>query len=92
VMLAGRGFGKTRAGAEWISELARAHPGTRFALVAATAEEARRVMIEGPSGLFAVARPAERKAMVWEPSRRRLRFASGATAFVYSGAHADSLR
>ena len=92
VMLAGRGFGKTRAGAEWVSALARAHPGACFALVAANVDEARRVMIEGRSGLLAVARGDERKAMLWEPSRRRLVFASGAEAFVYSGAHADSLR
>src|SRR5689334_11148456 len=56
VMLGGRGFGKTRAGAEWISAQARANPGARFALVAATLDEARRVMIEGRSGLIAVAR------------------------------------
>jgi phage terminase large subunit-like protein len=30
--------------------------------------------------------------MVWEPSRRRLVFASGAEAFLYSGAKGDSLR
>jgi phage terminase large subunit-like protein len=92
VMLAGRGFGKTRAGAEWVSGLARSHPGACFALVAANANEARQVMIEGRSGLIAVARPHERSAMRWEPSRRRLRFASGAEAFVYSGAHANALR
>ena len=92
VMLAGRGFGKTRAGAEWISGLARAHPGASFALVAANVDEARAVMVEGRSGLLAVARPEERARMLWEPSRRRLRFASGAQAFVYSGANADGLR
>nr|WP_295373886.1 terminase family protein [uncultured Sphingosinicella sp.] len=92
VMLAGRGFGKTRAGAEWVSEVGRRRPGAAIALVAATVEEARAVMVEGRSGLLAVARPHERKAMAWEPSRRRLRFASGAEAFLYSGAHADGLR
>jgi phage terminase large subunit-like protein len=92
VMLAGRGFGKTRAGAEWVSELARANPGAAFALVAGTAEEARAVMVEGRSGLIAVARPEEREKMIWEPSRRRLVFANGAEAFVYSGANANALR
>jgi phage terminase large subunit-like protein len=91
-MLAGRGFGKTRAGAEWVSAFARANPGASIALVAATAEEARNVMVEGRSGLIAVARADEREAMVWEPSRRRLAFASGAEAFVYSAANPDSLR
>ena len=50
---AGRGFGKTRAGAEWISEWARMLPGARIALVAANDADGRRVMIEGPSGLLA---------------------------------------
>jgi phage terminase large subunit-like protein len=93
VLLGGRGFGKTRAGAEWISALARDHPGASFALVAATVDEARRVMIEGRSGLLAVARAGEEaEKILWEPSLRRLRFASGAEAFVYSGAHANALR
>jgi len=93
VLLAGRGFGKTRAGAEWVSEFARSHPGSSIALVAATADEARSVMVEGArSGLLAVARHDEREAMVWEPSRRRLAFASGAEAFVYSAANPESLR
>jgi phage terminase large subunit-like protein len=92
VLLAGRGFGKTRAGAEWVSAFARDNPGAAIALVAATAEEARAVMIEGRSGLLAVARAEEREGMLWEPSRRRLAFASGAEAFVYSAANPESLR
>jgi phage terminase large subunit-like protein len=90
VMLAGRGFGKTRAGAEWVSAFARANPGTSIALVAATADEARRVMIEGRSGLLAL--PRTGPAPVWEPSLGRLVFAGGAAAFVYSGANPEGLR
>jgi phage terminase large subunit-like protein len=93
VMKCGRGFGKTRAGAEWVSAKARANPGCHIALVAATPDEARRVMIEGRSGLLAVARDGEeRRRMCWEPGLRRLTFASGARAFVYSGADGESLR
>lgn len=91
-VLAGRGFGKTKAGAEWVSAFARANPDASIALVAATAEEARNVMVEGRSGLLAVARFEEREAMVWEPSRRRLVFASGAQAFLYSAANPEGLR
>ncbi|HYD36361.1 MAG TPA: terminase family protein [Allosphingosinicella sp.] len=90
VLLAGRGFGKTRAGAEWVSSFARASPGARIALVAATPKEARRVMIEGRSGLLAVARAGE--APKFQPSLGRLVFASGAEAYVYSGADPESLR
>jgi phage terminase large subunit-like protein len=93
VMLAGRGFGKTRAGAEWVSAKARAMPDAKIALVAATPQEARRVMIEGRAGLLAAARDGdERRAMRWEPHLGRLTFASGAEAFVFSGADGESLR
>ena len=92
VLLAGRGFGKTRAGAEWVSAFARANPGAAIALVGANPEEARAVMVEGRSGLLAVARDDERDRMRWEPSRKRLIFASGAEAFVYSAANPESLR
>ena len=57
VIKAGRGFGKTLAGAQWITGLVADHPDTplRFALVGATLEDARRVMVEGKSGLIEVA-------------------------------------
>ena len=73
---AGRGFGKTRAGAEWVSQVARDVPGARIALVAATVADGQRVMIEGPSGLMAVARAHE--PVRWVRERRELRFASTA--------------
>ena len=91
--LCGRGFGKTRAGAEWVSEMARTTPDAKIALVAANPKEARRVMVEGRGGLFVAARDGEeRRGMRWEPSLGVVRFASGAEGFVYSGADANSLR
>lgn len=90
LIMAGRGFGKTRAGAEWLSGLARRSPNGRFALVGATREDVRRVMIEGPSGLLAVARDGEETH--WCPTRGEVRFASGATAHVYSAEAAEALR
>lgn len=55
LIMAGRGFGKTRAGAEWVRAVAEADPGARIALVAASLGEARSVMVEGGSGLLAIA-------------------------------------
>jgi phage terminase large subunit-like protein len=92
LILAGRGYGKTRAGAEYVSGFARAHPDAAIALVAATADEARAVMVEGRSGLLAVARADELPAMRWLPSLRKLVFASGAVARLYSAANPESLR
>lgn len=89
VIMAGRGFGKTRAGSEWIAGLARRDGNLRIALVAASFEEARAVMIEGTSGLLAVADDA---IADWLPTRRLLCFTSGAQAQVFSGASPQVLR
>ncbi len=90
VIRAGRGFGKTRAGAEWVSQVARTIPGGRIALVGATADEVRRVMIEGEAGLLAVARSNER--IEWHRSRGEVRFASGATGYIFAAAAPEALR
>lgn len=87
---AGRGFGKTRAGAEWVSQVARDQPKARIALVAATVEDARRVMVEGESGLLAAAQVGER--VRWRSSTGELEFASGARAYVYSAEAPEALR
>ncbi|RUN77533.1 ATP-binding protein [Sphingomonas sp. TF3] len=87
---AGRGFGKTRAGAEWVSEIARATPGTRIALVGATIEDVRRVMIEGESGLIAVARPGE--SVDYRSRGTEVEFASKARATIFSASAPEKLR
>ena len=87
---AGRGFGKTRAGAEWISQWARDNHGARLALVGPSIEDARKVMVEGPSGLIAVRRQAEE--VVWRPSLGELVFPSRATARLFSAAAPEKLR
>jgi len=56
LMRAGRGFGKTRAGAEWVHGLASSRPGARIALVGATIADARSIMVEGVSGLLNIAK------------------------------------
>ncbi|HMC91055.1 MAG TPA: terminase family protein [Allosphingosinicella sp.] len=90
LLMAGRGFGKTRGGAEWVSALARADPSLRIALVGRTNDEVRKVMVEGESGLFAVARPGER--FHWASTAGVLRFHSGALGFVYSSRNPEKLR
>ncbi|WP_420606240.1 terminase large subunit domain-containing protein [Novosphingopyxis sp.] len=87
---AGRGFGKTRAGAEWVSEFARLNPDAHIALVGATSEDARRVMVEGRSGLLNVARSWERPR--WKKGAGEVHFPSGAVATVYSSETPDVLR
>jgi phage terminase large subunit-like protein len=90
LIFAGRGFGKTRAGAEWVRAAAAADPAARIALVAATLGEARAVMVEGESGVVAVSPPAF--APCFEPSLRRLTWPNGAQALLYSALEPESLR
>ena len=90
LMMAGRGFGKTRAGAEWVRDIAEANRDARIALVAASLGEARAVMVEGDSGILACSPPDRRPA--YEPSLRRLRWANGAQATLFSAAEPESLR
>ncbi len=90
VIQAGRGFGKTRAGAEWVSEIARSVPDARIALVGATIEEVRRVMIEGEAGLIKVARIDE--PIDYRRASGELVFSSGARAAIFSAANPDQLR
>jgi predicted phage terminase large subunit-like protein len=90
LMMAGRGFGKTRAGAEWVRARAKAVPGAHIALVGATDEEVVKVMVDGPSGLLAIAGAEEE--LVWWPTRKVLRFGSGAEAHVYSARAPERLR
>jgi phage terminase large subunit-like protein len=91
LMMAGRGFGKTRAGAEWIHRLASGKRGLRIALVGASIGDARSIMVEGVSGLLAVAKH-NRSRLMWEPSLGRLKWSNGSEAQLFSGDHADGLR
>ena len=85
----GRGWGKTRTGAEWVHMMAMTNPGIRIALVARTAADARDVMVEGQSGILACGgddRPE------YEPSKRRVTWANGSMASTYSADKPDQLR
>lgn len=89
LILAGRGWGKTRTGAEAIRQAV--YDGVRrIALVGATAADARDVMVLGESGICAVFPEAERPK--FEPSKRRVVFHTGAIATLYSAEEPDRLR
>jgi phage terminase large subunit-like protein len=92
LVLAGRGFGKTRLAAEWVREQARyTNTGQRrFALVARTAADVRDVIVEGESGIMNVTPPSEKPH--YEPSKRRLTWPNGNTATLFTADEPDSLR
>ena len=90
LVLAGRGFGKTRTGAEMIRARVAARTAHRLALVAPTAGDARDIMVEGESGILAVSPPWERPR--YEPSKRRLTWPNGALATLFSADEPERLR
>jgi len=90
LLLAGRGFGKTRSGAECIRDQVIHHGRRRIALVAPTAADARDVMVEGESGLLAIGPPQLRPQ--YEPTKRRLTWPNGAIATTYSADEPERLR
>ncbi len=89
LVMAGRGYGKTRMGAEWVNRVAADNPGARIALVGATLTEARGVMVEGESGIQNLNHDHRPE---WEPSLRRLTWHNGSVAMLYSAAEPESLR
>lgn len=90
LLLAGRGFGKTRMGAEFVRARVGAHTARRIALVAPTAADVRDVMVEGESGILAISRAGDRPD--YEPSKRRLTWPNGATATLFSADEPQRLR
>lgn len=90
LILAGRGFGKTRSGAEWLAEQAATHPDTEWAIVAPTWRDCRKVCIEGPSGLVKALLPGELESM--NASDLLVRLSNGSRIYGYSADRPDRLR
>jgi phage terminase large subunit-like protein len=90
LILAGRGWGKTRCGAEAIRAEVEAGRAQRIGLVAETAADGRNVIVEGESGILATSPPWNRP--LYEPSKRRLTWPNGAIAILYDACQPDQLR
>lgn len=89
LILAGRGFGKTKTGAQWVVERVEAGA-RRIAIVGETSADARDVMVEGESGILACSPPDNRP--LYEPSKRRLTWPNGAIASTFSADEPDQIR
>jgi phage terminase large subunit-like protein len=90
LILAGRGYGKTRPGAEWVRGQAKAGAG-RIALIAPTIADARDIMVRGESGPLSVCREGDfthdgtaLDRSVYQPTMRRVIWANGAVAMIFS--------
>jgi phage terminase large subunit-like protein len=90
LVLAGRGFGKTRCGAEWVREEVNAKRASRIALVAETQKDLEEVMVFGDSGIASVFPPHQRPKITKKPVR--IEFHTGAVATGYNATEPDQLR
>ena len=87
---AGRGFGKTRVGAEWVRHRVENEGARRIALVGRTPADVRDTMVQGESGILACY--PEKNRPTYESSKRRLTWSSGAMALTFTSYEPDQLR
>jgi predicted phage terminase large subunit-like protein len=88
LIMAGRGWGKTRTGAEWTIASARDFPLTN--IIGATVDDARDIMIEGESGILACAPPDFRPRYLSQ--KRQLQWPNGAKSLVFTADEPERLR
>lgn len=90
LLLGGRGFGKTRSAAEWVRAEMESGRRRNMGVIGPTADAVRGVMVEGPSGLLAVATDSMRPS--YEPSTRKLVYPNGGIVRTFSAEEPDRLR
>jgi predicted phage terminase large subunit-like protein len=87
---AGRGWGKTRTGAETVRHWVEQEGVTRIGIVSETAADNRDIIVEGESGLLNICPPWNMPN--YEPSKRRLTWKNGAMAMLYDAREPGQLR
>lgn len=91
LILAGRGYGKTRSAAEWIAWNATRHANTRWAIVAPTFSDARDTCAEGVSGVVAILREYG-TLKDWNRSLGEIVLTNNSRIKLFSGEEPDRLR
>lgn len=91
LFLTGRGFGKTRAGAEWVRHKAMTEPGCRIGLLGRTAAEVRDIVVHGESGIMGIPQPEGEKP-VFKPSEAAIYWPNGSYAKLFSAEKPDAVR
>lgn len=85
--LAGRGWGKTRIIVEWAKKQAHEMLGSRGMVVAATAADARDILVEGESGFLNTSTD-----VTYWPGKSQLQWDNGSIALIRSAEQPDRLR
>lgn len=82
LVMAGRGFGKTRLGAEWLLHEVASRPGIMAGILAPTFDHAEKVCLYGESGIMALL--PDHSVAKWNGYRKQLTFANGSVITTYS--------
>lgn len=90
LIMTGRGWGKTRTGAEWIRDSATSGLFRHVNIIGATVDDARDIMIEGESGILEICPKSERP--VYRKQLRRMDWPNGCKTLVFSADKPDRLR
>lgn len=91
LVLAGRGWGKTRTAAEWLLDEMTAFPRYWYAMVGATFDEGRDIMVEGESGLLACA-DARKIRYDWNKQLGHFKIKGGPQCDLFSAEKPDGVR
>lgn len=91
VLLAGRGFGKTATGANWLLDEMTAAPRYWYAMIGPTFDEGRDIMVEGESGLLYWA-DARKLKHTWNKSLGHFQIKGGARADLFTAEKPDGVR
>lgn len=91
LLLAGRGFGKTRAMAEFVRAKAMSRPGIRIGILGRSAADTRDVMVTGESGVLNIPQPESEKP-VYKPSEAAVYWPNGSVAKMMSAESPDAVR
>lgn len=92
LILAGRGFGKTRTGAEWVRDQVNNKGKRRIGIIAPTGADLRDVIVEGESGILACCAGDKDNLPQYEPTKRRITWKNGAIATLFSAEEPERLR
>lgn len=88
LVLAGRGFGKTRFGSEWTKDKVKTNKYVN--LMGATSQDARDIMVEGESGILSVCNKYDRPT--YKKTDGRLEWPNGAISLIFSADEPERLR
>lgn len=90
LVMAGRGFGKTRTGAEWLLDECVSMPGCQAGILVPTYDHGEKVCLFGESGIMSSL--ADHSTVKWNGYKHTLNFANGSQITLYSSEHQRQLR